>query len=334
VVEVSRQSDWRMPCERGHNFCITHQNILLSIIHYEIGKAMPEEANFAHEVGRGLSIDALPDYTPMLEAYHRAHAAELRSMVADLPLCPADQVLDLACGDGIYSCWIAERLGPEGRVVGVDIAPAYLERARRTADGSPAGARVSFCQADAYQLPFDDGQFDLAWCAQSMFSLPDPVGALRELRRVVRPGGLVAVFENDLLHPMILPWSAELELAVRAAHLAEVTETKVSQLAVGRELCPLFSAAGLSDCQLRTYSTVRQAPLSSDEEAYLGWYLGDLRTRARHGLDPAILADFDALTDPASEHYMLRRPDFVVTYIDLVALGVRSQGKGKLKAKS
>lgn len=287
---------------------------------------MLHETNFAREVGRGLGADALPDYTPMLEAYHRAHATELRAMVADLPLRPSDHVLDLACGDGVYSCWIAERLGPAGRVVGVDIAPAYLELARHTANDSPAGARVSFRQADAYQLPFADGQFDLAWCAQSMFSLPDALGALRELRRVVRPGGLVAVFENDLLHPMILPWPAQLELAVRTAHLAEIAATSAEQLAVGRELCALFSAAGLSDCLLRTYSTVRQAPLSSDEQAYLEWYLSDLRTRTRHGLAPAILADFDALTDPASTCYMLRQPDFAVTYIDLVALGTRGQG--------
>jgi SAM-dependent methyltransferase len=302
----------------------TH-NDLLVIITIKLSNTMPDEANFAREVGRGLAADALPDYMPMLEAYHRAHAAELRAMVADLPLRPSDRVLDLACGDGVYSCWIAERLGPAGCVVGVDIAPAYLELARRTADGSPAGARVSFREADAYQLPFAEGQFDLAWCAQSMFSLPDAVGALRELRRVVRPGGLVAVFENDLLHPMILPWPAELELAVRTAHLAEIAATRAGQLAVGRELCTFFSAAGLIDCRLRTYSTVRQAPLSSDERAYLEWYLGDLRTRTRHGLDAAMLADFDALTDPASACYMLWQPDFAVTYIDLVALGTRSQ---------
>jgi SAM-dependent methyltransferase len=295
----------------------------LSLI-MKLSHTMPSELNFAREVGRGLGAKDLPDYAPMLAAYHRAHAEELRSMVADLPLRPADQVLDLACCDGVYSCWIAERLGPAGRVVGVDIAPAYLELARRTAASSPAGARVSFRQADAYVLPFGEGQFDLAWCAQSMFSLPDPVGALRELWRVVRAGGLVAVFENDLLHPMILPWPAELELAVRAAHLAGLAGASAGQPAVGRDLCALFSAAGLTDCRLRTYSTVRQAPLSADEAAYLEYYLGDLRARARHALDPAICANFDALTDPMSERYMLRQPDFAVTYIDLVALGVRA----------
>lgn len=260
---------------------------------------MLHEMNFTREVGRGLGPEALPDYAPMLAAYHRAHAEELRGMVADLPLHPADQVLDLACGDGVYSCWIAERLGSAGRVVGVDIAPAYLELARRTADASPAAARVNFRQADAYRLPFADGQFDLAWCAQSMFSLPDPVGALSELRRVVRPGGLVAVFENDLLHPMILPWPAEIELAVRGAHLADLAQANAEQGAVGRDLCTLLREAGLVECRLRTYSTVRQAPLSADEAAYLGWYLGDLRARAHGGLTPEALSDFDALTDPA-----------------------------------
>ena len=283
----------------------------------------PESVAFGREAGRGLPDEALPAYAPMLAAYHRAHEPELRAMVADLPLRPGDRVLDLACGDGVYCCWLAERVGPEGQVVGVDLSPAYLELARRTAARSPHGERVSLRLADAYALPFADGSFDLAWCAQSMFSLPDPAGALRELRRVTRPGGLVAVFENDLLHPMVLPWPADLELAVRAAQLTALEADNPAQLAVGRDLCALFGEAGLADCRLRPYSTARHAPLSADELTYLEWYLGDVRARARDHLGPEARGAFDALTDPASERYMLRRPDFVVTYLDLVAVGAR-----------
>lgn len=279
---------------------------------------------FPREVGRGLTDEALPAYAPMLTAYHRAHAPELRAMIADLPLRPGDHVLDLACGDGVYSCWIAERLGDAGRVVGVDLAPAYLELARHTAERSPAGARISLRLADAYALPFADDSFDLCWCAQSMFSLPDPVGALRELRRVTRPGGAVAVFENDLLHPMVLPWPADLELTVRAAQLAALEADKPEQLAIGRDLCTLFGEAGLDGCRVRPYSTARHAPLEADEEDYLDWYLDDVRARARPHLARAALDAFDALTDRESADYMLRQPDFVVTYLDLVAVGAKA----------
>lgn len=282
----------------------------------------PETTEFAREAGRGLPAE-LPAYAPMLAAYHRAHAAELRAMIAGLPLAPGDRVLDLACGDGVYSCWLAERVGPGGRVVGVDLSAAYLELARRQVARSPAGSAVSFKLADAYALPFADGSFDLAWCAQSMFSLPDPLGALRELRRVVRPGGAVAVLEYDLLHPMVLPWPADLELAVRAAQLVALEADRPGLQAVGRDLCALFGEAGLEGCRLTPYSAARQAPLSGDEAAYLEWYLGDVRGRARPQLDGAMRAAFDALTDPASEAYMLGQPDFAVTYLDLVAVGYR-----------
>lgn len=283
----------------------------------------PEPVEFGREVGRGLPDAALPAYAPMLAAYHRAHAAELRAIVAGLPLRPGDRVLDLACGDGVYCRWLAARVGPDGHVVGVDLSPAFLELARAELGRSSTGARVSLKRADAYALPFADGSFDLAWCAQSMFSLPDPLGALRELRRVTRSGGAVAVLENDLLHPMVLPWPADLELAVRAAQLAALAVDNPAQPAVGRDLCALFGEAGLSGCRLTPYSVARQAPLSADEAAYLEWYLGDVRARAMPHLEPGLRAAFDELTDPSSAAYMLRRPDFAVTYLDLVAVGVK-----------
>jgi SAM-dependent methyltransferase len=267
--------------------------------------------------------EGLPPYAGMLAAFHRAHAQELRAMVGDLPLRPGDRALDLACGDGAYALWLAERIGPRGRVFAVDSSPAYLELAAAAVAASPFGGRVELQLGDAYSLPFAEGSFDLGWCAQSLFSLPDPVGALRELRRVTRPGGAVAVFENDLLHQMVLPWPPELELAVRAAQLAAMAAEEDAR-AVGRDLCALFAEAGLADCRVTPYSTARQAPLAPDEERYLQWHLADLRERAGPFLAATDREQFDALLDPASERFMLRRPDFTVTYLDLLAVGVRS----------
>jgi hypothetical protein len=93
---------------------------------------------------------------------------------------------------------------------------------------------------------------------------------------------------------------------------------------VGRDLCALFAQAGLEDCRVTPYSTARQAPLAPDEERYLQWHLADLRGRAGPQLDAASREQFDALLDPASERYMLRRPEFTVTYLDLLAVAVKS----------
>jgi len=265
----------------------------------------------------------------MLAAFHRAHAAELRAMIADLPLRPGAHVLDMACGDGAYTCWLAERVAPAGRVVGVDLSPAYLGLASRLAAESPAAANVSFQRGDIAGLPFADGSFDLVWCAQSMYSLPDPQAALRELRRVTKPGGRVAIFENDTLHHLILPWPPELELAVRQAQLdaLRASSSEPARFYIGRDLCAAFADVGLEECIVRPYSSARQAPLDRDERAFLDWYLGDLRERARPFLDHATLAGFDRLTRPDSPDYLLGRPDFVVTYLDMVAVGVRPEGE-------
>ena len=244
------------------------------------------EIAFANEVGQGLADDELPAYAPMLAAYQRSHARELREMIGALPLRPGDRVLDMACGAGVYSRWLAERVGPRGLVAGVDISRAFLDQARAHAAGA---GRLAWQIGDIAGLPFADGAFDLAWGAQSMYSLPDPLAALRELARVTRPGGTVAVFENDMMHHLLLPWPAEIELAVRQAQLQSVqaTASEPAKFFIGRELCAVFAEAGLRDCRVQPYSAVRQAPLSPDERRYLAGYLHDLGERARSNPGPA-----------------------------------------------
>jgi SAM-dependent methyltransferase len=263
----------------------------------------------------------------MLAAYHRAHAAELRVMIAELPLRPGDRVLDMACGAGTYSVWLAERVGPHGTVVGVDISPAYLARARARASDSAHAARMSFQAGDIASLPFDDNSFDLVWCAQSMYSLPDPLSALSELRLVTRVGGTIAIFENDTLHQLVVPWPAELELAVRQAQLQALAERAptTAKFFIGRDLCAVFAEAGLDKCIVRPYTSVRHAPLSTDEHTYLAWYFDDLAARARLYLEPGARAWFDQLLDPESDAYLLNRQDFYVIYVGMVARSVKGE---------
>jgi ubiquinone/menaquinone biosynthesis C-methylase UbiE len=270
----------------------------------------------------------LPAYAPMLTAYHRAHAAELRAMIADLPLWPGDHVLDMPCGDGAYSVPLAERVGEAGSVVGVDLSASYLDLARAQADRSAYAARVRFQVGDIASLPFDDNSFDLIWCAQSLISLPDPLGALRELQRVARPGGTLAVFENDTLHQVLVPWPAELELAVRQAQLRALAARTpaTAKYFIGRDLCGILSEAGLENCIVTPYTSIRHAPLSADERTYLSWYFDDLRARAGPYLPPDTGAWFERLLDPASEEFLLDQQNFYVIYIGMVARGVKPAG--------
>jgi ubiquinone/menaquinone biosynthesis C-methylase UbiE len=265
--------------------------------------------------------NGLPGYAPTLTAYHRAFARELRAIVAGLPLQPSDRVLDLACGDGVYSRWLAERLDGGGSVLAVDLSAAYLELARYELPAGFLADRVRFVRADLKHLPIPDDSFDLVWCAQSLYSLPDPVDALRRMAQAARPGGLVAVFENDEFHHVLLPWPVEVELALRHAELRALSEHSDQpwKFYVGRHLRRVFRAAGLADCQHRTWTIDRQAPLGPEDRAYFAGYLQDLREQASRYLEPEVRDEFLRLVAPDSPAYLLDSPDFTVTCLNYIA---------------
>lgn len=96
-----------------------------------------------------------------------------------------EHVLDLACGTGIVARRIAPYLGPDGRVLGLDISADMLAVANRQAP--PPGAPITWVQGEAASLP--EGPFDLVTCQQGVQFFADRAAALRETRRVLRPGG-------------------------------------------------------------------------------------------------------------------------------------------------
>ncbi len=99
-----------------------------------------------------------------------------------------EAVLDLACGTGVVSVAAADAVGAAGQVVGVDIADAMVQAARQRAQGLRLG-QARFERMDAEQLDLPDASFDVVLCTLGLMYLPDPGAALRELRRVLRPGG-------------------------------------------------------------------------------------------------------------------------------------------------
>jgi ubiquinone/menaquinone biosynthesis C-methylase UbiE len=112
-----------------------------------------------------------------------------------LGLGAADVVLDLACGPGNFSREFARAVGPDGLVVGVDASPTML--ARGAADTARAGiANLALIRADATALPFGDGSFDAACCFAALHLFADPFAALDEMRRVLRPGGRIAIMTS------------------------------------------------------------------------------------------------------------------------------------------
>lgn len=102
----------------------------------------------------------------------------------------------IGCGPGTITLDLASRV-PQGRVTGVDYAASAIERARANAADKKIG-NVSFEVGDIFALPFADDTFDLTHAHQVLQHIVDPVKALREIRRVTKPGGIVALRETDV----------------------------------------------------------------------------------------------------------------------------------------
>ncbi len=121
-----------------------------------------------------------------------------RRRAADLAgLSPGSRALDVACGTGDLAFELARRVAPGGEVVGCDFSERMLELARAKAlrAGAGAGAAVRFEVGNALALPYADGEFDAATVGFGARNFSDLGSGLREMARVVRPGGRVVVLE-------------------------------------------------------------------------------------------------------------------------------------------
>ena len=113
----------------------------------------------------------------------RRRAARLTELKA------GGSALDVACGSGKLTAVLARMAGPSGHVVGLDFSRQMLEVARSEHPG------IEFLDGDALNLPFEDAGFDASTIAFGLRNLADPVRGLREMLRVVRPGGRAVVLE-------------------------------------------------------------------------------------------------------------------------------------------
>lgn len=151
---------------------------------------------------------------------------------------PGQRVLDVGCGPGTITVGLARRVAP-GSVVGIDNEPAPLREAQTNAQDV---ANVSFVVGDVYQLDFPNGGFDVVHAHQVLQHLAEPVAALREMRRVCRPGGIVAVRDADYTATTWYPPDPHLD---RWAELYQrVARSNHAEPDAGRRLLSWAQAAG------------------------------------------------------------------------------------------
>jgi ubiquinone/menaquinone biosynthesis C-methylase UbiE len=269
------------------------------------------------------AANSIPAYDGWLGAFHRTYQSELEAIVRGLPLREVRRGLDLACGDGFYTRRLLEQLGDEALLTACDLNRAYLGRARKEVANAKARAGAAFVAAGFDQLPFSSGSLDFVWCAQSLFSLPDPNLALQEIARTLKRGGRVAVLENDSLHQVVLPWPASLELAIRAAELEahRAESTHADKFYIGRRLPEALAQTGFVSESVTTHAFDRASPLDADQRVLLQGYLDDTAKRAGPHLSAVHRDELHRLIDPGSPEHLLARPNLSFTWLSALALG-------------
>lgn len=157
------------------------------------------------------------------------------------PIGAADRILDLGCGTGIVARLLRARLGGGARITGVDINAEMIALARTLAPD------LDWREGNAQALPFADASFELCTCQQMLQFVPDRAAALREIRRVLVPGGRLVAATWRPRHEQPLH---DLLGRIAEARLGVANEKRFS-LASEDVLCALFEEAGFSDVRIQ-----------------------------------------------------------------------------------
>ncbi len=156
---------------------------------------------------------------------------------------PDARVLDVGCGPGTITVDLATRV-PTGQVLGIDIVPEVLDSGRALARARDV-TNVTFAVGDAYDMEIDDASFDVVYAHQVLQHLREPVRALSEMRRVLVPGGLLAVRESDYGAFTWAPADPRLDEWMAAYHL--LTARNGATADAGRFLHVWVRSAGFTD---------------------------------------------------------------------------------------
>lgn len=220
-------------------------------------------------------------------------------------LAPGQVVVDYGCGPGGLAVELARRVAPTGRVHGVDLNAAFLERAAARAKRDGVENLITWHKTDGDKLPLGSALADRLVCKNVMEYVPDVAATLAEFRRVVKPGGLVHVIDSDWGLFAVEPLGAE-----RMAELFAAASPAYKTPHIGRKLYGAMRAAGLHDVKVRILAT-------ADTRGFTAPIVFNMLGYARaSGRLPA--AKLDALAADLKralkeETFLLILPQFLVT---------------------
>jgi ubiquinone/menaquinone biosynthesis C-methylase UbiE len=202
-----------------------------------------------------------PGYSDVAVRYMmRRHAARDAAFV--LPhLKPGMNLLDCGCGPGTITVGLAEVVAP-GSVVGMDLEPSQVAVAEKTAKDRRL-SNLRFKVGSVYKLPFPDRAFDVVFSHALFEHLAEPLAALQEIHRVLRPGGMVALSSPDWSGNLVAPHDPEVDRVLDV--YKAVQQRNGGNPYVGREFGRLLQEARFSRIALAAmYDSYEDVPLVAE----------------------------------------------------------------------
>lgn len=250
------------------------------------------------------------DYSGKLSRFNSFAEPELRRLIASVGLSSGMRVLDAGCGTGDALPWLLAEVQPSGKVIGIDLALAHVQAARRW-----AGENIEVLQGDLSTARLVCGSVDFIWYVNTVNHLHDPIRGVQKLAGLLRPGGRIALGQSSLMADMFFAWDARLERVVNEAvrqYYRERYSLSERDLTSSRAIVGVMRAAQLKNVGARTVLIERVSPVNSATACYLveAIFKSTWGERLRPFLTEDDYAELVRICDPNSRHFALRRPDF------------------------
>jgi SAM-dependent methyltransferase len=180
---------------------------------------------------------------------HHIYGPAGRRLLIQAGLKPGMRVADFGCGVGAVTSMLGEMVGPTGSVTGIDVSAAQIDQAIQIC-WSAGLENVSFRTADAGSTGLPDNSFDLVYCRFLLLHLTDPAACLREMRRVLKPGGIVVIEDGDLASATSVPPTALNAFADLFSRLGPLRGVNYS---ISNNLFHLVKGAGFANPQIEIH---------------------------------------------------------------------------------
>jgi ubiquinone/menaquinone biosynthesis C-methylase UbiE len=257
--------------------------------------------------------------------HHKSKEQERIQMVESFNLKPGDIVLDLGCGPGLWTTLMAEKVKPNGKVIGIDKAPELLNFAIKNLEKDPLRHLIEFRKSDFHDTPFRNDIFDFIFFGNCFAYVTDHFKVIEEMKRIAKPGGRVAAKDFDggvfIVHPIDPDLTFRILTAAAKGLKEKPIEPKFDNF-TGRQMHGLFLKAGFKDVSTTSYAIQKLSPLTPEIKNYISGNAEWLIKVGSPFLSEEDVQKWRSHFDSNSENYVLDLEEFYFCMLEIMTIGI------------